>query len=186
MGLIQAVQSVYRNYANFNGRAGRPEFWWFTLCLWLSPVLLFIPVIGVIIWFVLYIASIIPTLAVTSRRLHDTGRTGWWGLLYIFGIIGAIIIYVLCAQAGNPHGNRYGPNPLQPQQGMGGYPYSQPGELYTPPPPPGGFETPAQLPPQAPPVQDTAPDPNRRQFCTQCGMQLQADARFCSVCGTAV
>ena len=114
MGSVQAVQSAYRNYANFNGRASRPEFWWFTLFLWLSLLLLAVPGIGSILWVILYIASILPALAVTSRRLHDTGRSGWWRLLHLLGLIGGIFLSIMCAQPGGPYNNQYGPGRLPP------------------------------------------------------------------------
>lgn len=185
MGPVQAVQSAYRNYANFNGRASRPEFWWFTLLLWLSLLLVAAPGIGSILWVILCIASILPALAVTSRRLHDTGRSGWWGLLYLLGLIGGIFLYIMCAQPGGPYNNQYGPGRLPPLQNTGapsGPPHSHP---YAPPPA-GGYGTVGQVPPQPTPPPNPAPDPDQPRFCTQCGMNLQPAGRFCTVCGKAV
>ncbi len=187
MGPVQSVQSAYRNYANFSGRATRPEFWWFVLFLWLSLVLFALPGIGAVLWLILWLASIIPMLALTCRRLHDTGRTGWWGLLYLLGPLGTIILYIMCAPAGNPYNNRYGPVPQPSQRSAGGASGPQQGLPHAPPPPPtsvsgpaGPTATPATPPPVSP------PDPNQPRYCTQCGMNLQPAARFCTVCGKAV
>ena len=185
MNPIEAVFAAYRNYFNFDGRASRSEFWWFTAFLWSSLVLLAIPGIGAPLWLILAIGSIAPAFAVTCRRLHDTGRTGWWGLLYLLGLLGSIIIYVMCSQPSNPYNNRFGPGTLQSQQNPGGYAGTQPGVPYAPPPPAPynpSPQAPVQNPPPAPPV----PDPNQPRFCTQCGMSLQPDGRFCTVCGKAV
>jgi uncharacterized membrane protein YhaH (DUF805 family) len=54
---------------------------------------------------------LLPTLAVAVRRLHDTGRTGWWLLIGLLPIVGAIVLLVFAVQDGNPGTNAYGPNP---------------------------------------------------------------------------
>ena len=68
-------RAVLENYANFSGRATRPEYWWFFLAnLILSVVLGFLPFIGNVYG----LATLLPGIAVAMRRLHDTGRSGWW------------------------------------------------------------------------------------------------------------
>ena len=88
---IEAVTSVFRNYANFNGRAQRSEFWWFVLFSFISQAIWnFVPILGPIYALVL----LLPSLAVTARRLHDTNRTAWWMLLYLIPILGFIVLTI--------------------------------------------------------------------------------------------
>ena len=185
LGPVQSVQAAYRNYARFDGRASRPEFWWFMLFLWLGLVLLAIPVIGPALWLILWLASIVPVLSVTSRRLHDTGRTGWWGLLHLLGLLGLAILYIMCSQPGTPYNNKYGPGSLPSQPGTGGSAGPQYGHPYAPPSAPLDPGSTGQAPPPAAPQSNPAPDPQQPRYCTQCGMNLQPDARFCTVCGKA-
>ena len=110
-----------RNYANFNGRAGRPEYWWFTLAnliisvcflvlsfllLWMTGdtryTLIFVPMI------IYSIAIILPSFAVTVRRLHDIDKSAWWLLLGLIPYIGGIILLILTALKTHPHPNKYG------------------------------------------------------------------------------
>ena len=186
MGPIEAVTSVFRNYINFSGRAGRPEFWWFTLFAVLSTALLIlVPFLGWIYVLVL----LLPSLAVTVRRLHDRDQSGWWAIASFFPFVNWILLIYL-AFPGTTGPNRYGPEPQQQRGWPGQGPaQSPPGQPYqTPPPSAGGSAFPPNLPP--PSDQGTAPGsataPGARRFCTQCGMQLQEDARFCALCGTAV
>lgn len=65
----------------------------------------FLILVGYVIWIILVLA----TLAVGCRRLHDTGRSGWWQLLWLLPCIGPIILIIFWAQAGNPGDNQYGP-----------------------------------------------------------------------------
>jgi uncharacterized membrane protein YhaH (DUF805 family) len=103
MTFPQAVRAVLSNYATFSGRARRSEFWWFYLFTVLvglaSSVVdaaLNIPFqneIG-IVGMVTSLAFLIPSLAVTARRLHDTGRTGWWMLLPVGPLLGIMVTSV--------------------------------------------------------------------------------------------
>ena len=80
MNPIQAVASVFRNYANFGGRARRSEYWWFALfTVVFQAVLGFFPVFQGIYW----LALLTPYFAVTVRRLHDTNRSARWLLLIL-------------------------------------------------------------------------------------------------------
>lgn len=91
MNPIESVSSVFRNFFNFNGRAQRSEFWWFVLFAFISQAILnFIPFIGSIYSLVL----LLPSLAVTARRLHDTNRTAWWMLLYLVPVLGFIVLVI--------------------------------------------------------------------------------------------
>lgn len=108
---------VLRQYADFDGRARRTEYWMFTLInllisLSLSALqyLLDVSLFG-IISSIYSIAVLIPTIAVAIRRLHDIGKSGWFLLLAVIPIIGAIWLLVLFVTDGNPHENEYGPDP---------------------------------------------------------------------------
>jgi uncharacterized membrane protein YhaH (DUF805 family) len=122
MNFQQAVQSVFSNYANFRGRASRSEFWWFQLFLLLGGI-----VAGLLDQFanssvlggsplatLFWLATIIPDLAVTVRRLHDTDSSGWWILLGLIPLIGVIVLIVWWCQEGSRGYNRFGADPLQP------------------------------------------------------------------------
>lgn len=87
-----AKRPILEKYADFNGRASRPEFWWYMLALVVAFVVVAIVerIVGLshMFWYtwgpltlLLRLATIVPTLAVTARRLHDTNRSGWWILL---------------------------------------------------------------------------------------------------------
>lgn len=96
--IVNATKRFFRKYATFSGRASRGEFWWSYLALVIASFVLgfveLIPVIGVIIGLVFSLGTIIPSLAVSVRRLHDTNRSGWF-LLIPFGLsmIGLIILF---------------------------------------------------------------------------------------------
>ena len=121
MGPTQAIGSVFSKYATFSGRARRSEYWWFVL---FSIILLGIAA-GIdsgaglhfkdqpIGWVYSIVALLlfIPSIAVTIRRLHDTGRSGWWWFLSLLCGIGAIILFVFCLLEGNRGPNEYGPDP---------------------------------------------------------------------------
>ena len=107
-----------KNYAGFSGRARRTEFWMFFLVNVIIGI-----VIGVIdailktsiIGYLYELAVLIPTLAVGARRLHDTGKSGWWQLIGIIPFVGLIVLIIFWAAPGNPAPNQYGANPkLEP------------------------------------------------------------------------
>lgn len=93
MSFIAAIQSGFRNYARFTGRAGRSEFWWWTL----FTVILQAATSGFgdTINGLVSLAVLIPSLAVHVRRLHDTNRSGWWMAAPIAGIVVAIVVFVV-------------------------------------------------------------------------------------------
>jgi len=116
----QSISYCFSNYANFNGRARRSEFWWFFLFVLIAQVVvqtLVALVVGTdsvlysLLVFVLAIVLAIPLYAAGSRRMHDTGKSGWLQLLVLIPCVGGIIMIVLWAQAGNPAENQYGAPP---------------------------------------------------------------------------
>ena len=96
MSPAEAISSVFRNYVTFSGRAPRSEYWWFTLFSVVSQIVLnFIPFFG---W-IYTLALVLPTLAVTARRLHDTNRTGWWVLAYVVPALTFAALAIVLAAA---------------------------------------------------------------------------------------
>ena len=133
---------VIRKYAVFNGRAARPEFWWFVLINLIIAAMINL-VFGVIVGrnsgqvvSDLYsLAVLLPSLGVGIRRLHDTNRTGWWYLLVFIPVIGWIVLIVFLAMASDPGSNNYGPNPQNAGRGAAGMHFDpQTGERLSPMP----------------------------------------------------
>jgi uncharacterized membrane protein YhaH (DUF805 family) len=104
---------VFERYAKFNGRANRPEFWWFVLANFIIQVVFNILSQAADIFWVLGalygLAVLIPSLAVAVRRLHDTDKSGWFLLLWLIPCVGWIILIVWYATQGTRGVNRYGP-----------------------------------------------------------------------------
>jgi len=87
MGIQQAFVTCLKKYADFSGRATRPEYWWFVLCEVL--ILGIASLISDTLPGLFALALVLPALAVGARRLHDTGRSGWWLLLMLVPFMGA-------------------------------------------------------------------------------------------------
>lgn len=109
MSFSDAIKACFAKYADFNGRAKRPEFWWFTLFIIL--VSLGLDMVSSIVSMLFSLATLIPSLAVGARRLHDTNRSGWWQLLWFIPIIGWIVVIIFLAQEGEASDNRFGAPP---------------------------------------------------------------------------
>lgn len=107
---------VIQNYANFEGRLGRGAFWRFILVNLVVSVVLAVLAqqFGVVVWLA-YVAwglgLIVPSIAATVRRLHDTNKTGWLVLVGLIPVVGTIVLIVLCAAQGDAQANDYGPVP---------------------------------------------------------------------------
>jgi uncharacterized membrane protein YhaH (DUF805 family) len=111
--LINAFKLVVlERYAQFEGRAGRAEYWWFVLADFLLMIVLAILASIADIFYVLYfvaaVALIVPSLAAAIRRLHDTSKSGWWILISLVPFVGWIILIVLLAAQPTPGANEYG------------------------------------------------------------------------------
>ncbi|OUW14522.1 MAG: hypothetical protein CBD24_01575 [Euryarchaeota archaeon TMED164] len=127
MGFMDALTTVFRNkYATFSGRASRSEYWWAYLGYFvIATVLQIFALVGGIILIdagelallptlialVGIFALIIPTIAVSVRRMHDTGKSGWMLLILIIPCIGFILWIVWMVEDGQAHDNAYGPVP---------------------------------------------------------------------------
>ena len=124
------IQCITKKYAEFSGRARRAEYWYFTLFNILFQVGIGI-VLGILaggiagstgdtggavalislIPNLVALALFLPGLAVTIRRLHDIGKSGWWVLIAFIPILGAIILLIFMVTPGNAGSNQYGPDP---------------------------------------------------------------------------
>ena len=107
--IIAAVKTCLKKYADFNGRAARPEFWWFALFNFLATNvvgMVFQPLGGLIA-----LGLLLPALAVGARRLHDVNKSGWLQLLWLIPIIGWGLLIWWCAQPGDAAANQYGESP---------------------------------------------------------------------------
>ena len=105
MNFSQAISTCLSKYANFSGRASRPEFWWFFLFMLLVTVAA--SMVSELFGGLASLALLLPSIAATARRLHDTGKSGWWQLVGVVPLIGwAVVIYWL-AQPADGAGERY-------------------------------------------------------------------------------
>ena len=117
MDFQQAVKSCFAKYATFPGRAARSEFWYWQLFLTVAGIAVAIvdAVLGLHskpLGLIFYLVTLAPTLAVGARRLHDTGRSAWWLLLWLVPLIGWIVFLVWACTKGSNGYNGYGPDPL--------------------------------------------------------------------------
>jgi uncharacterized membrane protein YhaH (DUF805 family) len=106
---------VFKKYADFNGRACRSEFWYFTLFNFLALVIL--AGIGTqvsffyAIYFIYALGALIPNLAVSVRRLHDIGKSGFWLFIVLVPLIGALVLLYFQVQPSQSSSNDYGAVP---------------------------------------------------------------------------
>lgn len=145
MGFMEAVKTVFiEKYCCFKGRARRSEFWWWqlaktivssiisgiasviyfsghTMMDYLNDPMSMLLSPGYIVAFVVSLALLLPDLGVQVRRLHDTGRSGWWllsillGIIPIVGTIAMLVFFIILivwwCKDSDPQPNQYGPSP---------------------------------------------------------------------------
>lgn len=102
-----------KEYATFSGRARRKEYWMFFLFYMIFYIILAVidGVLGTMFLSIIFsLALLIPSISIAARRLHDTGRTGWWQLIVLIPLIGVIVLIVFLAQ-GSGDENKYGVSP---------------------------------------------------------------------------
>ena len=92
----ESIRICFAKYADFTGRASRSEYWWFFLFIILSGAI--ISVLSSKLAGVFYLATLLPSLAAATRRLHDTRRSGWWQLICLVPLVGLIILLVFLTQ----------------------------------------------------------------------------------------
>ena len=119
MNFIEAISAGFRNYVNFKTRSARSEYWFWILFVILvviatSLVDLAIAPGGSIqpLTTIAQLALFLPGLSVSVRRLHDVDRSGWWILIGLIPLIGAILLLVWFCSRGTIGPNRFGPDPL--------------------------------------------------------------------------
>ena len=103
-------------YADFNGRARRSEYWYFTLfniiaILVLAGIGAVLGIVGSALLIIYYLGILVPTIAVVVRRLHDVGKSGWFYFIVLIPLVGSIWLIVLFCTDSTPGTNEYGPNP---------------------------------------------------------------------------
>jgi uncharacterized membrane protein YhaH (DUF805 family) len=96
MTFQDSIRTCFSKFADFSGRASRSEYWWFALFLVVTYIVA--AMISEVAYWVVVVVTFLPSLAAAVRRLHDTGRSGWWLLLNFVPVIGFIIVLVLLAQ----------------------------------------------------------------------------------------
>jgi uncharacterized membrane protein YhaH (DUF805 family) len=115
MNFGQAITSGFSNYVNFSDRAIRSQYWFWALFTTIGVLVtggidgvdgmtLAYPIFGLV--------TILPSLAVAVRRLHDLDRSGWWLLLVLIPLIGSIVLLIWFCTRGTDGSNRFGPDPL--------------------------------------------------------------------------
>lgn len=112
MSFTESIKTCFSKILTIDGRARRSEFWWFQL-----GIIVINAVVSLLIGqkgLVQYIISIVISLASLTagiRRLHDTGKSGWWMLLELIPAVGSIVLIIFWVMDSQPGANQYGPNP---------------------------------------------------------------------------
>ena len=119
MGFGKAIGSCFKNYIVFEGRACRSEYWFWVLFVVIASIvaaiidsILFPTSKTGLVYPLFGLAVFLPGLAVSIRRLHDIDKSGWWILIGLIPIVGAIILIVWAIKRGDEAGNRFGNDPL--------------------------------------------------------------------------
>ena len=107
MTLIESVQTCFQKFVTFDGTARRSEYWWFSLFNFIVACVL--GLISMKLYYLYALVALLPGLAVTVRRLHDTDRSAWWMLIGLVPIVGGIALLVFMCQDSRP--SRYGATP---------------------------------------------------------------------------
>jgi len=117
MGFQQAIKLVLNKYFQFGGRAPRSEYWYWVLFLFMAGIIL--AIVDAVLFgegqpvsALFSLATLIPGIAVSVRRLHDTGRSGWLFLLIFIPLVGVVLLLIWACLRGDPGVNRFGPDPL--------------------------------------------------------------------------
>ena len=110
-----SVAMCFSKYATFQGRAPRAEYWWFILFIALGHISILILAsiadsdgLSGVLYGIFTLGTLLPTLAVSVRRLHDTDRSGWWLLMELVPLVGVILVLVWFCSRGTRGQNRFG------------------------------------------------------------------------------
>ena len=112
----QAVSDYYSRYVDFQSRTSRPGFWWvflyqlvvYVIIAALSAVSAGLGAVLITLW---GLAHIVPSIAITVRRLHDSGKTGWLALIWFVPFVGWLIVLVMMVLPGDDGTNNWGDKP---------------------------------------------------------------------------
>lgn len=121
MTFLESISTCLNKYATFAGTATRSEYWWFLLFQLLAGIAA--GVIGETAHLVFSVAMLVPGVAVTVRRLHDTDRSAWWLLVMLVPVLGWIAFFVFMAQASRS--SRFALEPVQVPAEEQGSPFKQ-------------------------------------------------------------
>ncbi len=121
MSFQDAVRSCFQKYVVISGRAPRSEYWWWVLFVILANVVMGM-LDGAIFGFgaggpsilgpVFGLATLLPSICVSGRRLHDRDMSAWWLLLMLLPIVGPLVLLFIYVLPGTHDANRFGPDPL--------------------------------------------------------------------------
>lgn len=132
IGFVPAIKRGFAKYAHFTGRASLSEYWWWMLFVAGVGFVLSIlnglttgnsgklGIFGVA-FTIFWLGVVVPSIALTIRRLHDTGRSGWYYFLSLIPMVGGIILLVFLASSTKPESAKYGP-PLPSQPTSASFP----------------------------------------------------------------
>lgn len=209
MTFSQAIQSFFRQYANFQGRSRRSEYWYAMLFAWLinigvGLIARLLPIFGMVLSCIWGFAIIIPNLALMTRRLHDIDRSGWYILFILIPLVGQIMLIVWFATDSQPGTNQYGTSAKYPAQPYG---YGAPQGGYPPysnHSPTSSYQQPQYQQPQYQQSQYQQSQYQQSQYqqpqyqqpqqpaatsgvvCPFCGAKNVANSKFCTTCGTTL
>lgn len=127
--LVSVPKVVLSKYATFSGRASRPEYWWWILALIIASAItglidgmIIAPMLGFEAFaenagrpltMLMSLAIFLPALGVSIRRLHDVDKSGWWVLVGLVPVVGALVLLYFYIQRGDEGANQFGePEPL--------------------------------------------------------------------------
>lgn len=111
--IVDWTVKVLKNYVNFEGRARRKEYWFYTLAIFITIIIAMIldNILGTgfLLYAIVVLGTFLPSLAVGIRRLHDTNRSGWWYLICLIPLIGPILLIIWLASETTREANQWGP-----------------------------------------------------------------------------
>ena len=128
MDFQTALRSFWTRYRDFKGRSRRSEYWFIQLFLVVTNIAVAIIDLALMGWdvdrfianggggivgLVWILVTIVPALAVLVRRLHDTGKSGWWALIGLLPLVGAIVLLVFTVTDSSPGENKFGLSPKE-------------------------------------------------------------------------
>lgn len=119
MSFIDAIKTGFQKYVTFTGRARRAEYWYWTLfvfvaslCLSILDFAVFGSADGGPLYAVFTLATLLPSIAVGVRRLHDGDRSGWWLLIVLVPLVGWLVLLYWFVTKGTTGSNRFGDDPV--------------------------------------------------------------------------